>query len=179
MIPYPHVGPRVYSFIASDVALRHATDIATIVGNVALVLTLGFLGWQLRASRHATAHVSAMTQTSTLTSLYWTLFKDPTLAELYTRGRDEPEKLSPDEKKRFFYACTTMFTYYENLYMACQSKLMPKDYFESWDPALREDLADAGFQEYWSLESQFYDKEFREYVNTVLDSLPHAEPGAQ
>jgi hypothetical protein len=159
----------------NSLTLTDIANIAIVAGNVAIVITLAFLVMQLKDTRNTTAHANAYAQAQAMNAFHHLLFSHDGLASLYKKGRSEPSSLSPQEKDRFFYACVAFFSAHENLYIACQTKVMPPGYFDAWDRALREDLADPGFQEYWEQEGAYYDEPFRYYVDGVIAGLAEAQ----
>lgn len=151
------------TFTIADLA-----NIFQIIGNIAIVITLIFIGIQLNMTQKITAVSSAQMQVQALNSFYIALATDDDLAFIYRQGRKDPKRLNKKERARFFYTCVVWFSHHENLYEQCRTNHIPKEYFEAWDLAIREDLRDPGFWEYWQEEGAYYDKPFREYVDNII-----------
>lgn len=168
--------------VTSSAAGVSVVELFQVGGNVAIVLTLFFLAWQTRLSQKATKSLCAQTSSSGFNTFYLTLASDGTLAELYRRGRKDPSTLDEIETHRFFYACVIWFTNHESTYMQWKKKLLPKDFFAAWDVALRDDLVDIGFREFWNIEGEFFDRKFRDYINAIfrrIEMVTIHEPSAQ
>lgn len=154
--------------------IQNAANLATILGNLAVAVTLVIVFRQVRLtlgqlSEGRTANQLSHWQTIQNQALsFYCMLAESGLSELYTKGRTTPQTLTDSERSRFFYLCVAWFTILEHIHAVSITGYLPRHYFTGWDAALIEDLKDPGFQWFWSMEGHLFDGSFREKVNLHL-----------
>lgn len=148
--------------------LQNFSGILVLLANAAVIASILILASQVRLERQAAIQASAQASVHALNSIYMDIATNADLAHIYRRGRANPESLSEGESARFFYVCVAWFCHHEQAFLQCQSKLMPKSYFDAWDTALRVDMRDNGFQRFWSEERKYFDEAFRRYIDKLI-----------
>ncbi len=156
--------------------LQDIANLASTLGNIAVVVTLLFALRQLRV-----AGAQANESRSANRLVLWTGVQNQALefykflaasdvADLYARGRKDPTTLNEIEQKRFFYLCVSWFTIQENIFEAARSGYLPDTFIEGWTAAFDDDLKDAGFCWFWKMEGNFFDPNFQQRVTTCIAS---------
>lgn len=145
-----------------------ATQILSNIGVlIALVVTLR----QLSSSIREATSLAMQSNAHALNQFYVALATSQDLAAIYQRGREDPLKLTQEERARFFYACVAWFAHHEQSFGQVQSGLLPTEFFRGWELALREDLRDAGLQWYWNMERRFFDVPFRKLIDRLISEI--------
>ena len=145
-------------------------DIFQILGSLGVVVALFVAVRQWRSTSATSAHTSAQSHVAALNSFFLALASDENLATIYRQGRADPNSLSAKDKDRFFYLCVVWFAHHEYAFQHSKVGLLPENFFQSWDEALREDLLDEGLRSYWLKEGRFFDAPFRAYVDAIIKS---------
>ncbi len=149
--------------------LDQVAQIFVVAGSIAVIFTLIAVFIQLRRNNQISTSSAYQSLTSTFNQFIMSITQDDRLLELYTRGRHHPEKLTQDEKERFFFLCAQMYGFHENLYILRQTKSLPKEFYEGWRMDLMKNLQQAGFLLYWQEQGDEYATGFRKYVNELLE----------
>lgn len=152
--------------------LSTAVDLAQLVGNLAVVVTVLLAIRQLATASLTSKTSSADALVHNLNGFYMTLAANSELAHIYRRGRAQPTSLNEQEHARFFFVCVAWFAYHEHLYVQWKERLLPDKFYGPWELALKEDLKDPGFRQFWELERQNFDTSFQEHITKLIGQLP-------
>lgn len=142
--------------------------ISQIIANIAVIIAIIIAILQLRSTQSSASSVAEQYHTQAMNEFWMTLAADADLAYIYQKGRKEPGDLADKDKSRFFYTCATWFSLHELLFVQAQGDHVTDRYYKDWLEALREDMGDKGFQQYWLKERDYFDDEFMVFIDGLI-----------
>ncbi len=142
--------------------------IGEIVGAVAVILTLGYLAFQIRQNTAMLRSTATQGASEEVASIYHTLCTHPDLASTFVRGLDTPDELSNTEMATFFsFFMMAMFNM-QNWYFQTQDQFMDESLLLSWSQVLKNTSATPGFKLFWAQRSYIFSPEFRKYLEAEV-----------
>lgn len=145
-------------FASVDFAL-----IAEIVGAVALVASLIFIGFELRHSAR-TARGAALQANLMFWTDFFALMADPETGRIYARGAEGKADLTGEEFGRFYFLCRTIFMGCENQHYQFTRRLIDADAYKGYATSIAEQIASRpGVQAMWAIQRHIYSTEFQAF----------------
>jgi hypothetical protein len=144
--------------------------IGEILGAIAVVVSLIYLAVQIRANQKE-VRLAAMHEISVGFRESISTFADPQMAELFTRANLQNDTLTDAETLQLVVGMQRIFRVWEEAHNQYRAGRLDK---HTWDTMIKQYssyLAAPGFQMGWELRRQYYDDDFREFV----DKLPRTE----
>lgn len=158
------------------------SSISDLVGAVAVVASLVFVGIQLKSNTKALRLSSTNTVVEQFTDGLARLSENIEQAELLYKGVPAPETLEGVDAYRFSLQIQVYMLNYANFYFQYKSGAMDDDIFTSLDSQMRNFCNTPGLTAYWRKSGGNYPASFRKYIEeSVLGnfdplwSLPGAE----
>jgi hypothetical protein len=155
--------------------------VGEICGAVAVVVTLFYLGIQIRQSSASLNRANEYAQARSvhdINSLYVQVFapltRDPELARIYKRGMAGRE-LNDTEAVQFSAFANTYLAWLEDMYVQQGLKLgfateSTDSLFDTSSPYVRMLLASSASRDWWRSEARFlYSSEFVAWINKALE----------
>ena len=137
--------------------------IGQIVGAFAVVISLIYLAREIRSNAHA-ARLASM---DTLNRWLGELVVHPHLGELYYRGIRDFESLEDADLIGFSVLMVEAFRLYEEVYsQRLEGQLGPR-LWRGFEAGMRDLNAYPGVQGWWRVRSQYFNKEFANYINQL------------
>jgi len=147
--------------------------IAEVVGVIAVVLSLVYVGYQVNQNTQAMRLSAISTLVPEHNAHYRLVAENPELAELMMRAESEFESLSDLEKYRakqfvmgLFVAAEFSYTDVELGPLAEQLEPMA----EYWSRLMSNDV----YREYWEENREVHEDRFRRFIDTVLRDRVHS-----
>jgi hypothetical protein len=144
--------------------------VGEIIGAIAVVVSLGYLGVQIRVqnreSRMASVHDVLEGFRTEIAA-----FRKVELAELLGKGTKDFEALSETERIQFIAMIQGPFRLWEEAYHQHRGNRLSLAMWEGIHAQMRDFSAPPGCQKVWALRRHTYSEEFRTYVDNV-------EPGS-
>jgi hypothetical protein len=141
-----------------------------IVGAIAVVVSLVYLGVQIRAqnreSRIASVHDVLEGFRTEISA-----FRNAELAGLFGKGAKDFEALSDTEKIQFVAMIQGPFRFWEEAYHQHKENRLSLEMWNGIHAQMRDFAATPGCQRVWALRRHTYSDEFRSYVDKI-------EPGS-
>ena len=142
-------------------------EVAEIVASCAVVVSLLFVGLQIRSSAKTAQATSYQELTALEIGMIHDLGKDRDLVELYTRAMFEPTALGPSEREQAAYFQLATFRLWEAFYYQYQSGTLSRDAWEAREPIIERHIrALAGDEVIMTMMS----RPFASYMQSVLDA---------
>ena len=142
--------------------------IGEIIGAVAVILTVGYLAFQIRQNTAMLRSTATQGASEEVASIYHTLCTHPDLAMIFVRGLDTPNELSDTEMARFFSLMMMTTFIMQNLYLQTQDQFMDESVLLSWSRVMKNASATPGFQLFWARRSYIFSPKFREYLEAEV-----------
>ena len=143
-------------------------SIGELVGAIATVGTLLYLAIQIRANTKA-ARGSTL-QSTVQFSANWveSLYRDPELALVFDRGRENSDSLSEAEHARFFYIMIGLVRMAQNVHYQFDQGLMSKDIWDGYCESILRLLEQPGSRQWWEENAARFSSSFRTFLDREL-----------
>lgn len=155
-------------------ALETAATIANIFASAAVVLTLVFIGIQLKQNAELTRMAAAQTSAQLLSTNLGRVIENGDLAELITRD-GAPESWNRAERLRVTNFLSASFRHYEVLHTHRRFGVFEEELWIGTEARLRDSLDSAAIREWWRESKPFYAKSFIAYVDRIAAEVEAAE----
>jgi hypothetical protein len=147
----------------TDLSSFGIAEIAELVGAVALVASLIFIGVELRHSA-TTARAAALQANMMFWKDFFALMADPETGRTYARGAEGRTDLTGEEFGRFYFICRTIFMGCENQHYQFTHGLIDDDAYRGYAASIAEQIASRpGVQAMWSIQRHIYGTEFQRF----------------
>jgi hypothetical protein len=152
------------------VSLETLGDLGDFVGGFAVVISLVYLVFQIRQNTGQVrqslevARAQALRETVS-TGWPFEVARDPALAKLYSRGLQQPEQLTDDERVRLLFLMGTIFGEIEKNYLMYEQALLTPERWEAQLVTLRFHVKQPGGVYYWERFSNTHTRAFIQVVD--------------
>lgn len=144
--------------------LQEYALVAEIVGAVAIVLSLIFVGTELQRNTSTVRGATFQSVSDSITEFTLSLATTPGLAELYVRGLNNPNELSTEESIRFNMLITTIGRRIESAYIQKESGLLLDSQWAGFRSVCKGALRSEGAISWLEQNPTNYSPEFTEYL---------------
>jgi hypothetical protein len=147
--------------------LQNWALIAEIIGAIAVIISLAYVGIGVRQNTHAiSASNHQMLVSMDIDKNDW--FKDPEFAALYVKAMQDIDQLSPTQQLQFGVFVSTIFNTWEMIFFSFKNGLMDDNVWEGWNAFYRSELAkNKSYALWWNNNKQGFSSEFRSYVDAT------------
>ncbi len=139
--------------------------IGEIVGAAAVVVSLLYLGIQIRAQTRQ-SKIAAMHEVSAGFRDVVGYFDDAEKAKLFIRALDENAELEEHEQFQLMVGCQRGFRVWEEAYYMHRAGNLDAKNWDGMNRQFQSFFAMPAFKRTWSLRSEFYGEEFRQMVES-------------
>lgn len=151
-----------------NLGLSEWAQIAEIVGSVAVVISLIFVGLEVRNAAEQLEQASDSTADSVNSQMSLMIGSDPELAALVHRGEWEPEALTPEEMFRFENLALPRLAAWENTHAAYLAGEFSESGWQDWDRFFRMRFGRPGYGVVYEKYRFGFDRESRSYFAEVF-----------
>jgi len=150
--------------------LKNIALIAEILGGIAILISLIFVGFQFRENAKATRSATATATIASMSSWYSELGNNKQSSELLWKFLTAPDSIPQEQKLQPIFNLHATFLLLQNSYLLVQDGTL--------DPGIQESLAEAikgasnqpGMLLYWKLRRPLFIEEFQIYVDEIFQS---------
>lgn len=151
-------------------SLSVLSQIAEIIAAIGVIISLVFVGLQVRANTHAARSAAAHDAMSGIREFYMMLGGNGQACRVWHRALTAPETISPEEMVQFVYGIHSAFLAFQTSYSMTEEGTL--------DPEIRDSITSVviavkdlpGFRQYWSERREFFKAGFRNYVDATMKS---------
>lgn len=140
--------------------------ISNILASIAVVLTLVFIGLQLKQNAELTRMAAAQTSAQLLSANLGRIIEYPDLAEVITR-EGAPDCWSRAEQLRVSNFLSASFRHYEVLHTHRRFGVFEEELWQGTEARLRDTLESAAIRQWWLDSRPFYARSFASYVDAI------------
>lgn len=152
--------------------------ISQIAGTVAVILSLIFVGVQIRHNT-MTARASALQLNAEYCQNFFAIMGDPKYGKSYSRGALGRADLSGDEFGQFFFLCRAIFMGCENQHDQYRAGLIDTDAYTGYEATIREQIAAfPGVRAVWQLVRRTFGTDFRAFFDAQIASAAPCDPAS-
>ena len=142
--------------------------IAEIVGSVAVVVSLIFVGVQLRDNTSATKSATASAASSATTAWYSAMGTSAQASALFFNFMNEPDSLTPQERLQAVFAVHSALTNFQTSFMLANEGTLDSQIKDTILEAVVVVKDKPGFKYYWEQRRAFFYSQFQEYVEQLM-----------
>jgi hypothetical protein len=143
--------------------------IAELVAAVALIISLIYVGIQVRLSAKATQAATAQSYVDTMNSYVGLINSSRNLAKVLHGGANGLDNLQDEEVIQFCAFHDQCFITFEAFYFEWKHGLLAEQLWDTYHHVIISLLVQPGQQEYWQMRRHWYDDEFQGYVEGLLE----------
>jgi len=142
--------------------------IIQIIGESAIIISLIFVGLQLKESAKATRSATAVTTVSELTSWYSNLGNSEQGSYVFWNFMTNPDSITPVERFQAIMNLHGILLTWQNSYYLVKEGTLDKRVQESLLEIINGVKNNPGFQIFWQSRKAIFLKEFQEYVEEIM-----------
>jgi hypothetical protein len=147
----------------SDVAV-----IADVIGALAIVISLIYVGIQVNDSTRAVRSATANDMSAAISSWYAEIGSNSQATRVFLNGVANPESLSREETAQFIYMMHGLQLEYQAAFYLAQEQTLDVELQEALTNTIAGVRAQPGFKMYWAQRRESFEPDFRTYVDELL-----------
>jgi hypothetical protein len=140
---------------------------SSIIGTVALALTVVYLAIQIKRNTRATYSQTYQFATQALGEMAAIVGDTKERARIFSVGMAEPDKLAKDEYLQFAYLGISLFRRYENVFFQYQSGMIDDDFWFGHKDNLLWFFHRPGTQLWWKERRLGFSRSYREFLEST------------
>jgi hypothetical protein len=144
--------------------------IAEVIGAIAIVISLIYVGVQVNDSTRAVRSATANEMSTALSSWYSELGNSREGSEIFWRGMTNPEPLTPEEMFQFVVNAHGIFWLYQAAYYLAEERTLDVELRDSIIKTMLGFRELPGFLLYWEQRGGLFKADFRQAVDDMLAS---------
>ena len=144
--------------------------IAEVIGAIAIVISLIYVGVQVNDSTRAVRSATANEMSTALSSWYSELGNSRQGSEVFWRGMTNPESLTPEERFQFIVNAHGIFWLYQAAYYLAEEGTLDEELRDSIINTMLGFRELPGFLLYWEQRGGIFKDDFRQTVDDMLAS---------
>ena len=144
--------------------------VAEVIGAIAIVISLIYVGVQVRDSTRAVRSATANDTTAALSSWYSQIGSSREASQLFWNGMTAPESLSSEELFQFVMQAHGIILVYQTVFYLSQEGTLDVELQESITNTILGLRELPGFLLYWEQRGGLFKADFRRAVNEMLAS---------
>ncbi len=143
--------------------------IGDLVGGFAVVVSLVYVGLQIRQSANASRAATLQAFAEQYSDVNQ-MITDPAIARIFTKGLDGMSALTVDEQASFASVLSSISRTLESFYIQRRNGELDPGLFDGWFAQYLDLHANPGVGEYWSLRKHHFSPDFVDYVAREKES---------
>src|SRR5689334_7450247 len=158
--------------------LTDLANIGQIVGAIAVIVSLFYVGYQIRQNTSAVRSAAAQTVHEHFARWYQMIAADPELSRITANGLRDYASLTEQERVRFISAFMSFLSYSQNAFLKWREGLLEPQLWLGWEQVMMNLFGAPGGKSFWQNRSYMFGESFRRYIETdLMNRTPH--PGAR
>jgi len=157
--------------------LQDWANFAEIIGNVAIIFSFVFVGFQISANTKEMRANTAYNATVALQTWYNEVGTNEQAAKVYRKGMYDPASLSKDEALQFLMNLHSIMLAFQINYFLGVEGTLDADMNIAMSSALEAAVPTPGFRWYWQQRSGHFTEAFRSFIDQIIAT--HPEGGAE
>jgi hypothetical protein len=148
--------------------LQDFESIAEIIGAIAIVVSLIYVGIQVNDSTRAVRSATANDTSAAMSQWYITVGSNAEATRILLDGMTNPEVLNREETAQFVYMFHGLFLEYQAAYYVAEQGTLDvemRDFLVNTLAGVREQ---PGFLKYWNQRREIFNPSFRAFVDDLI-----------
>lgn len=150
--------------------LSEVASIAEVIGALAIVISLVYVGIQVSDSTLAVRSATANDASAAMSAWYITTGNNPEASRVVLDGITNPEFLSREETAQFIYLIHGLFLEYQAAYYVSEQGTLDVEMRESLVNTLLGVRDQPGFLMYWDQRQDLFQPSFRAFVDDLIQN---------
>lgn len=150
--------------------LQKISIVTDIVGAVAIVISLIFVGIQFTENTKATKSATAASTVATISSWYTEMGNNEQSSSLFLNFMADPESLTSEERFQVIISLHGLFLTFQNSYYLSQQGTLDSHIQESITKAAVGVKDQPGFRLFWKLRRELFFPEFQKHIDEIVDT---------
>ena len=144
--------------------------IGELIGAVAVVASLVFVGWQLLQNTEALRTSTSQSHGELYVSIANKMAGDRDLATLYLAGLADISSLDPPDRIRVMGFISSLFRYYEMSFVHHQKGKLDEELWTSIAHQLEDMAMSPGVHSWWKLRQHWHSRAFPGFFDSLIES---------
>ena len=140
-------------------------NIAEIIGAIAVVVSLVYVGYQIKQNTNAVRSSVHQSLIDHVTATEGLVLTDEHLAEILIKADSHASDLTPTERLRLEKYITLEFVNWENAFLNWRLGLLDDRVWRVWDRSNHPSPDMQSYFDFWSQNRGWFDESFAEYVD--------------
>ena len=149
-------------------SLQDWASIAEIVGGIAVIVSLVYVGLQVNDSTSAIRSAAASDATTTMQSWYLEMGRNRQASDIWFNAMTSPEPLPAHDEFQFLMSMHTAILGMQNSYLLSKEGTLDAEFREAVTTAIVAVKDLPGMKRYWKQRKGFFHTGFAEYVDGLL-----------
>jgi len=150
--------------------LEEFNYIAEIIASLAVIATLLYVALEVRQNTAATQAAGRQASVDTQNDLVSLINSSSNLADILHRGANGLSNIKDGEIIQFGAFLDQAFITFETFYFQWKAGVLDPRLWSIYRHAIADFMVQTGQQQWWETKRHWYDQEFQEYVNKVIDT---------
>ena len=152
--------------------LDQVANIAEICAAALVIVSLIYVGLQVRQNTQAIQVTTTQAFTDTWISFVSNLNQSPHLADIYHRGLSDASSLKGGDLVQFYAFLGQAFAAYQSFYIQWQGGVLDEELWKSYQHGMADLMTNPGVADWWQFRRHWYTQEFQAYLRDSLSSEP-------
>ena len=139
--------------------------VGEILGAIAVIGSLLFVGMQIRGNTRATQAAAAHNLTNTFNGVIRSITKDPEMSRIWVQQSTDISALSANDHQRLMVLCGMVLKSCEDVFQHHQLGQMSDEIWDGWQTLIMTTCSFAGVRHYWQHRRDFYSRSFQAFVD--------------
>ena len=156
--------------------LNDLANLGQIIGAMAVVVSLNYVGLQIRQNTNAVRAAAAQSVHEYFASWYHLLASDESLAQVVIDGIKDYGSLSEKDKARFIATFMAFLSYSQNAFLKWRQGLLAPSLWLGWEQIIMNLAGAPGGRAFWKERAYLFGEEFRRHVeDDLMKGTPHPD----
>jgi hypothetical protein len=154
-------------------SLSDWANIATIVQGIFVIVSIGFVLYQLRENTRLTRAANTEKLVELTSPFHLQFVQDRETAKLWVQGAKEWSKMDTIDKHRYYALLAFWLSLHENIYHQKKKGLLDEDTYAAWTKDLKSFIVLQNLEQVWqewSMRDNF-EASFAKYIDQLIDEL--------
>ena len=157
--------------------LKKLALVAEILGGIAILITLLFVGIQFKENAKATKSANASSTIAALANWYVEMGNNSESSDLFYNFMADPDVLTPQQRFQAIMNAHGAFIIFQNSYYLVKEGTLDSETQNSLTSVVLGVVDQPGFTLYWEQRESFFFKEFREFIDDIIKNGERVNSG--
>jgi hypothetical protein len=154
-------------------SLSDLASLGSFVSGLAVLVSLLFVGFQLRQNAQAVRATASQAHSANYHSIVGPLSANAELARIWLNGLSHYEEQSNEDRARFILFTTGLFRFWEASRVQWRHGQLDKEHWQTVEETVRIFVSQPGIRSFWKVRGHSHSTEFQDW----FESLPSSTSG--